>query len=130
MVIDSSALVAILLKEDEAEVFADLIGQDRYRLLSTLSFVETSIVISARYGEEGVQLLDTLIEDNEIALVPLSEAQAEAARQAYFTYGKGRHPAKLNLGDCCSYALAKVAKQPLLFKGEDFSQTDINRVAY
>lgn len=130
MVIDSSALVAILSGEDEAPVFAELIASSFYRLVSTLSFVETSIVIGQRYGTSGLAQLDLLIRENSIALVPLSAQQAEIARQAYFNYGKGRHPAKLNLGDCCSYALAKISKQPLLFKGEDFSKTDIERVPY
>ena len=130
MVIDSSALVAVLSGEEEALIFAELISNSSYRLVSTLSFVETSIVIGQRYGSSGLAQLDLLIQENSIALVSLSAQQAEIARQAYFSYGKGRHPAKLNLGDCCSYALAKVSKQPLLFKGQDFSKTDIDRVAY
>lgn len=130
MVIDSSALVAILMGEKEAELFADLIANDQYRLVSTLSFVETSIVISSRYGDAGTTQLDLLIAESGIALVPLTEEQAEIARRAYFTYGKSYHPAKLNLGDCCSYALATVAEQPLLFKGNDFSQTDIDYVPH
>lgn len=94
------------------------------------TIIETSIVIGQRYGSPGLTQLDLLIRENSIALVPLSAEQAETARQAYFKYGKGRHPAKLNRGDCCSYALAKVSKQPLLFKGDDFAKTDIDRVAY
>ncbi|MEO1146742.1 MAG: type II toxin-antitoxin system VapC family toxin [Cyanobacteria bacterium J06638_22] len=117
MVIDSSALVAVLSGEEEAPIFAELISKSSYRLVSTLSFVETSIVIGQRYGSSGLAQLDLLIQENSIALVPLSAQQAEIARQAYFSYGKGRHLAKLNLGDCCSYALAKVSEQPLLFKG-------------
>lgn len=130
MVIDSSALVAILSGEAEALIFAELISNSSYRLVSTLSFIETSIVIGQRYGSPGLTQLDLLIRENSIALVPLSTEQAEIARQAYFNYGKGRHPAKLNLGDCCAYALAKLSKQPLLFKGDDFSKTDIDRVIY
>ncbi len=78
----------------------------------------------------GQRQLDLLIAESGIALVPLTEEQAEIARRAYFTYGKSYHPAKLNLGDCCSYALATVAEQPLLFKGNDFSQTDIDYVPH
>lgn len=130
MVIDSSALVAILSQEEEAFIFADLISTSTYRLVSTLSFIETSIVINQRYGPAGLKQLDVLIQDNVIALVPLTVEQAEFARQAHLKYGKGRHPAKLNLGDCCSYALAKVSGLPLLFKGNDFSKTDIPRVIY
>jgi ribonuclease VapC len=130
MVIDSSALVAILSQEEEAIIFADLIGNSAYRLVSTLSFIETSIVINQRYGAAGLTQLDGLMTNNLMALVPLTAEQAEVARQAYVNYGKGRHPAKLNLGDCCSYALAKVSGLPLLFKGDDFSKTDIPYVAY
>lgn len=130
MVIDSSALVAILSQEEEASIFADLISTSTYRLVSTLSFIETSIVINQRYGPAGLKQLDVLIQDNIMALVPLTAEQAEVARQAHLKYGKGRHPAKLNLGDCCSYALAKVSGLPLLFKGNDFSKTDIPRVIY
>ncbi|MGJ3246653.1 MAG: type II toxin-antitoxin system VapC family toxin [Elainellaceae cyanobacterium] len=130
MVIDSSALVAILSGEAEALIFAELISNSSYRLVSTLSFIETSIIIGQRYGSPGLTQLDLLIRENSIALVPLSTEQAEIARQAYFNYGKGRHPAKLNLGDCCAYALAKLSKQPLLFKGDDFSKTNIDRVIY
>lgn len=110
-------------------MFAELISRDRYRLVSTLSFIETSIVTGSRFGQTGLTELEALIRDSGIALVPLSQKQAEIACQAYFNYGKGRHPAKLNLGDCCSYALAKVSGQALLFKGNDFSHTDIDRVA-
>jgi ribonuclease VapC len=130
MVIDSSALVALLTGEAEATVFAQLIGESAYRLVSALSFVETSIVIGQRYGLLGTDQLNLLIRDSAIAVVPLTVQQAEIACQAYFSYGKGRHPTRLNLGDCCSYALAKVSGQPLLFKGDDFSQTDIPRVIY
>lgn len=125
MVIDSSALIAILCGEEEAEVFAELISNDRYRLVSALSFVEASIVIDSRLGAEGTAQLDLLIQEAAIAIVSLTSEQSYLARQAYFQYGKGRHPAKLNLGDCCAYALAKATQQPLLFKGNDFSQTDI-----
>lgn len=128
MIIDSSALVAILCGEEEAELFANLISNDRYRLVSTLSFIETSIVIGSRYGSTGTAQLDLLMQETAIALVPLTGEQARIACQAYFNFGKGHHPARLNLGDCCSYALAKASGQPLLFKGDDFSQTDVNSV--
>lgn len=130
MVIDSSALVAILLEETEGVLFTELISQERYRLVSATSFVETSIVIGSRYGPSGLEQLSALIQENEIAVVPFTKEQAEVASQAYFMYGKGRHPAKLNFGDCCSYALSKVVKQPLLFKGNDFSQTDTDCISY
>lgn len=126
MVIDTSAVIAILQKEDEAQRFAELIAADRYRLMSAVSYLESAIVIGSRYGATGREQLDALIQAHEIAIIPFSQTQSEAAKTAYFTYGKGHHPAKLNMGDCCSYALAKVTGQPLLFKGNDFSQTDLS----
>jgi ribonuclease VapC len=128
MIIDSSVLVAILLGEPEADLFSELISKDRYRFMSTVSFVETSIVISSRFGSQGFETLDALILESGLTLLPFSKEQAYLARQAYLNYGKGRHPAKLNFGDCCSCALAKVVKQPLLFKGNDFIHTDIPSV--
>ncbi len=128
MIIDPSVLVAILFAEQEADLFSDIISKDRYRFMSTVSFVETSIVISSRFGSQGFKALEALISDSGLTLLPFSKKQAYLARQAYLNYGKGRHPAKLNFGDCCSYALAKIVGQPLLFKGNDFIHTDIPSV--
>jgi ribonuclease VapC len=128
MVIDSSAVIAILQREDEAQLFADLIAADSYRLISSVSYLESAIVIGSRYGTAGREQLDALFRAHEIILVPFSQTQAKTAKIAYFTYGKGHHPARLNMGDCCSYALAKVTQQPLLYKGDDFLQTDIANV--
>lgn len=125
MVIDSSALVAILLGEPEAEVFVPAIDEDPNRLVSAFSALEAGIVIEARKGESGGHELDLLLHKAGIEIVPLTAEQIEIARIAWRKYGKGRHPAGLNIGDCCSYALAKLAGEPLLFKGNDFSQTDI-----
>ncbi len=125
MVIDSSALVAILLGEPEAEVFVPVIDEDPNRLVSAFSALEAGIVIEARKGESGGRELDLLLHRAGIEIVPLTAEQIEIARTAWRKYGKGRHPAGLNIGDCCSYALAKLAGEPLLFKGSDFSQTDI-----
>lgn len=93
--------------------------------MSVATFVETSIVIESRYGAEGLRDLDLLLERAGLELVPVDVEQARAARAAYSRYGKGRHPAALNFGDCFSYALARVLGEPLLFKGGDFSQTDL-----
>jgi ribonuclease VapC len=87
--------------------------------------VESAIVIESRRGNAGGQALDQLIDKAKIAILPVSPEQAELARRAFLTYGKGRHPAGLNFGDCFSYALAKSLSEPLLFKGDDFAQTDI-----
>jgi ribonuclease VapC len=93
--------------------------------MSIASFVETSIVLESRYGYEGIRDFDLFIAKAEIELIPVDVEQAHVARWAYKTYGKGRHPAGLNFGDCFSYALAKVKDDELLFKGNDFSQTDV-----
>jgi ribonuclease VapC len=125
MVIDTSALVAILLGEPEAEAFVLAIAGDANRLISTFTALETAIVIEAKKGEPGGRELDLLLHQARIQMVPMTAEQFEVARSAWRNYGKGRHPAGLNIGDCCSYALAKCADEPLLFKGTDFSLTDI-----
>jgi len=127
MVLDTSALIAILEDEKEATQIIKAIAQAPVRLLSAVSLVETAIVIENRRGDTGKQILDTLLQTAAINIMEVSVEQAEAARTAYRDYGKGRgHPAQLNFGDCFSYALAKVLDQPLLFKGDDFSKTDIH----
>ncbi|MHC1729089.1 MAG: type II toxin-antitoxin system VapC family toxin [Syntrophobacteraceae bacterium] len=125
MIIDTSALVAILLGEPEAESFALAIADDPRRLISAFTALETGIVIEAKKGESGGREFDLLLHQARIEIVPLTAEQFEIARVASRKYGRGRHPAGLNIGDCCSYALAKYAGEPLLFKGNDFSQTDI-----
>ena len=130
MVIDSSALLAILLREPEAEPFAQAIAGDPRRLMSAVSALETVIVIHARKGPAGVRELDLLLHSAGIKIISFDADQVLLARAAYEKYGKGHHPAALNLGDCCSYALAMSAGQALLFKGNDFSQTDLPSVRH
>lgn len=125
MVIDTSALLAILQDEPERRAFNEALEQAASRLVSTASFVETSIVIEARYGANGLRDLDLFLAKAGIELIPVDVEQAEAARRAFSRFGKGRHAAGLNYGDCFSYALAKVLDEPLLYKGEDFSRTDL-----
>jgi ribonuclease VapC len=125
MVIDSSALLSILLREPEGERFARAIATDPKRLVSAVSALEAAIVIHARKGPAGVRELDLLCHAAGLTIVSLDSDQVLLARAAYEEYGKGHHPAALNLGDSCSYALARSAGQPLLFKGNDFSQTDV-----
>ncbi len=127
MVIDSSAVIAILCDEPDAEHFASVIEGDSTRLMSAASLLETSIVIESRYGEDGGRQLDLLLSKAQVKIEPVTSEQAENARVAFRIYGKGRHPAALNFGDCFSYALAKVLGEPLLFKGNDFSKTDIKQ---
>lgn len=128
MVIDTSALIAILLGEPEAELLSRAIADDTERLISVFTALETGIVIEARKGEAGSRELDLLLKNAHIKIVPMDAEQLKLARLAWRNYGKGRHPAGLNIGDCCSYALAKHCGEPLLFKGDDFSKTDIPSV--
>lgn len=125
MVIDTSALLAILQDEPERRAFNEAIEAAESCAISTATFVETSIVIESRYGADGVRDLDLLISKASIALVAVDAEQAELARTAFRRFGKGRHAAGLNYGDCFSYALAKSLGEPLLYKGGDFSLTDV-----
>jgi ribonuclease VapC len=128
MVIDTSALVAMLNDEPEAQRFEAAVETDHIRLMSTASYLETAIVIETRFGEPGGRELDLWLHRAAVDLVSVDADQADAARIAYRCYGRGRHRAGLNYGDCFSYALAKVSGQPLLFKGDDFARTDIRVV--
>jgi ribonuclease VapC len=128
MVIDTSALIAILQDEPERRSFNLAIESAETRLLSAASFVESSLVIEARVGPDGIRDLDLFVAKADINIEPVDIDQAYVARQAYSQYGKGRHPAGLNYGDCFTYALAKLSGEPLLFKGHDFSKTDLDTV--
>jgi ribonuclease VapC len=128
MVIDSSAIIAVLLNEANAAQIAEAIDSGSQRLLSAASLLEASIVIESRKGEAAGRELDLLIYRAAIEVVAVDQDQAEIARIAWRRYGKGRHPAGLNYGDCFSYALARSRGLPLLFQGEDFSRTDIDAV--
>ena len=125
MVIDTSALLAVLFDEPERRLFNEAIEAAESRLLSTATLVEVSIVIESRFGAEGLRDLDLFIERAGIELVAVDSEQAYMARRAFSQFGKGRHRAGLNYGDCFSYALAMVLGEPLLFKGEDFPLTNI-----
>ncbi len=125
MVIDTSAVLAILQDEPERSVFNALIAAAEIRLLSAASLVELSIVLEARFGPDGPGDLDVFLSTAGIQIVAVDRVQAELARSAFSRYGKGRHRAGLNFGDCFAYALAKEFGAPLLFKGNDFSHTDL-----
>lgn len=129
MVIDTSAVVALLCDEPEAELFEAALVNDPVRLISAASLLESSIVIEARYGEPGARELDLLVHKAGLQLASVTAEQIDIARLAYRTFGKGRHRAALNFGDCFSYALSKTSGEPLLFKGQDFSETDVAAVA-
>jgi len=128
MLSDSSAVPAILFGEKGDESFAAAIDADSTRLMSTVSVLEASIVAEARKGPAAGRELDLLVHRGRIDVVPFKAHQLELARDAYRRYGKGCHPAELNFGDCCAYALAAASGEPLLFNGDDFSRTDIAAV--
>ena len=125
MVIDSSVLIAILLAEPEAEDYAKRLIDTDDIYISAVSIVESSMVIEYKKGEQGANQYDELLKIIAPTIVAFDSEQAKLARAAWRQYGKGRHPAKLNFGDCCSYAVAKYLNKPLLFKGDDFSKTDL-----
>jgi ribonuclease VapC len=129
MIVDTSALVAIITEESDAEELAfrleDVRGHVR---LSAANYLEAGIVLDGRRDPVVSSKLDGLLSLMEIEIVPVTEAQARIARQAYRDFGKGSgHPAKLNFGDCFAYALATDTHQPLLFKGDDFTHTGVRR---
>ena len=128
MVLDTSALMALLLDEPEAESFRLALEHDAVRLVSSATLLETALVIETRKGEAGGRELELLIHKADIVVVPADEAQVSEARRAFRRFGKGRHPAALNYGDLFAYALARTSGEPLLFKGDDFARTDIARV--
>lgn len=125
MVIDTSAFVAILTGEPERRRFIKSIEAAESRLVSAATFVETSIVIESRYGSDGLYDLDLFLVKADAEIVPVDVEQAHAARRAFGRFGKRRHRAGLNYGDCFSYALASLRSEPLLFKGDDFPHTDV-----
>jgi ribonuclease VapC len=128
MVVDTSALLALLLDEPEAESFRAVVEEEPTRLVSAATLLETALVIEARKGEPGGRELDLLIHKADMVVVPVDAEQVSEARRAYRRFGKGRHAAGLNFGDLFAYALARTSGEPLLFKGGDFSRTDVARV--
>lgn len=128
MVVDTSAVLALLLDEPEAETFRVALEDDDTRLVSAATLLETALVIEARKGEAGGRELDLLVHKAAITIVPLDEEQVSEARRAWRRFGRGRHAAALNFGDLFAYALARTSGEPLLFKGDDFARTDVARV--
>lgn len=126
IVVDSSALIAILRREPEADIFLRIISGTGECVISSVSLLETSMVLAGRTGDATSWIeLDALILRAGIRIQAQDLELAETARNAFVRYGKGRHPAGLNLGDCAAYAVAKSLDLPLLFKGDDFSKTDV-----
>jgi ribonuclease VapC len=125
MILDSSAVLAILFRESDASHYADVIEAAAVRRISAPTYVELSIVVESQVGPSGLQDLEYFIRQASILIEPFTPEQAYLAQRGWSKYGRGQHPAKLNFGDCFSYALAKSLDEPLLFKGGDFAQTDI-----
>jgi ribonuclease VapC len=129
MILDTSAMVAILYREPEAAAFAQRIHDADICRVSVASYVELSMVIEKQLGPEGMRQAEAFLRRAGITIEPVTVEQGELARQAFLDFGKGRHKAGLNFGDCFSYALAKAMGEPLLFKGDDFVETDIAAAA-
>ncbi len=125
MIIDTSAVMAILFGETGAECYDEAIAGTPGGRMSVVSFLEAAIVLESRSGAVAGHELDAFLQEAKIALVPVTLEHAHAARRAWRRFGKGNHPAGLNFGDCFAYALAEVSGEPLLFKGRDFALTDI-----
>ena len=126
MIVDASAIVAILRDEPEKEQFNNAIAKAESRRISAVNYVEAAVVIDASRSPISSRKFDELFREAKIAIEPVTALQARVAREAYRDFGKGSgHAARLNLGDCFAYALAKVAGEPLLYKGEDFGRTDL-----
>lgn len=126
MIIDTSALIAILRREPDARTFVEAVEAASIRRISAATFVEAAIVVDGNRDPVLTRRFDELIEESQMSIEPVTASQASLARAAYRDFGKGSgHPASLNLGDCFAYALAKELKEPLLFKGNDFARTDI-----
>lgn len=123
--VDTSALLTILLAEPEMPAFRDILAEAPRKVVSSVSLLEAAIVMLSRRGDAGKAALDELVEDAELEVIPFDVAQHILAVRAFETYGKGRHPARLNICDCIAYALAKGMNAPLLFKGNDFAATDL-----
>jgi ribonuclease VapC len=125
MIIDTSAMVAILYREPEAAAFAQIVHDADVCRISVANYVELSMVLEGQLGSQGMRQAEVFLRRAGIVIEPVTVDHGELARQAFLDFGKGRHKAGLNFGDCFAYALAKATGEPLLFKGADFSQTDI-----
>lgn len=125
IVIDTSAVIAILRREPERDLFADIIGEADATFLSTVGYLEATMVLVGRGRPRRATELDELVSELAVELVAFDEQQAKISQAAFIRFGKGRHRAGLNLGDCISYALARSRGLPLLYKGDDFAKTDI-----
>lgn len=125
MIVDTSAVLAILFGEPDAQRYEKAIAAAAGARIAAANFVEAAVVVDLQTSAAGSRHFDAFVRRSGLTIEPMTVEQAHLARQAYFDYGKGRHPAGLNFGDCFAYALAKATGEPLLFKGSDFSKTDV-----
>jgi ribonuclease VapC len=125
VILDTSAIVAVVFREPEEDEFLQKIGDAASVGIGTPTLAETAIVLAARLGQEGLQLLSLLVRRAGVVVVPFDAEHSQVAADAWVRYGRGRHPAALNFGDCLAYATARLAGHPLLCKGDDFPKTDL-----
>jgi ribonuclease VapC len=125
MIIDTSALMAIVRQEPDAERYARAIESAGVRRMSASTLVELCMVVEGQLGPDAMRQTHSLLRSIDVLIEPFTEEQARIAHQAFCDFGKGNHPAGLNFGDCFAYALAKDLREPLLYKGGDFAQTDV-----
>ncbi|HEY3940351.1 MAG TPA: type II toxin-antitoxin system VapC family toxin [Bryobacteraceae bacterium] len=130
MIIDSSAILAIAFQEPEALRFAAAILESDRRQMSALNWLETMMVVEARFGASAADDTLLMLQQLTIGIVAFDASHMQEAHEAWRRYGKGRHPAALNLGDCCAYAASKIEDEPLLYKGADFEKTDVVKAAW
>jgi ribonuclease VapC len=125
LAVDTSVLVSMLLQEPGAQQFADKLKQTEFVVVGAPTLLETSMVLTGRVGQEASWRLDELLRDVKPIIENFNEVHWRTAREAFMRFGKGRHPARLNFGDCMAYAVARVAGAPLLYTGDNFAKTDI-----
>ena len=130
MILDTSAVIAVLQNEESAPRLVGALENAPVKRMSAATLVEAGIILQARYGDHGERELDLFVQRAHVEIIPVSEEHAEYARSAYRRFGRGRHAAGLNFGDCFAYALARALDEPLLFVGDDFAQTDVQAAAY
>src|ERR1035438_235939 len=130
MIVDCSAILAIAFQEPEASRLASAIVQSPERHMSSLNWLETMMVIESRAGIEAADDVLLILVQLGVETLPFDQAHMHEAHEAWRRYGKGRHPASLNLGDCCAYAASKIEGRPLLFKGNDFKKTDVDKAPW
>lgn len=128
MILDTSALLAVLFDEPDADRYERAIASATTCRMSVANYLEATMVVESRMGVDGGRQLDDLVETAGIELEPITVAQARAARQAWRRFGKGNHPAGLNFGDCFAYALSEITREPLFYKGDDFALTDVETI--